>query len=245
MQPLFTPAAPGAQRWTAALAVLSLAPAISPRPRVNDLPVTPSDRPADPGRDADLARLLQAAAQGDTTAFEGFYNLTVGCARAVVRRIAGDNHTEDVLSDAYFQAWREAHRFEPARGSALAWLLTLARSRALDRLRAESIRHGGLSGAPEADEAALEDGSVPGPDTLLDRLQTTSHLHAALCDLSSSERWVLSLAYYRDHSHSEIAALTDLPLGTVKSLIHRSQQKLRAALDSHSVPAALAGTPRS
>lgn len=233
--------APGS-RWTPSLAVLSLPLATASPPTVHDLPASPSSH-ADPGRDAELASLLQAAALGDARAFEDFYHRTVGVATAVVRRIAGNLHTEDVLADAYFQAWREAHRYLPERGAALSWMLTLARSRALDRRRAETLRHGGPGGVPDADDTVEHTDLAPGPESLLDALQTTSRLHAALSDLSSNERWVLGLAYYRDLSHSEIATLTDLPLGTVKSLVHRAQQKLRAVLVSPPVSATPADPP--
>ena len=193
-------------------------------------PETLPSRQPDAERDARHAALLAAAAQGDARAFEEFYRLTIDLASVVVRRIAGPNQTEDVLSDAYFQAWQQAHLFDPRRGSALTWLLTTARSRALDRWRAERLRHGGLDGAPEFDAAAQEDAASPGPETLLEATQTSQHLHAALTRLSANERWVLGLAYYRDQTHGEIAALTGLPLGTVKSLISRSQSKLREAL---------------
>jgi RNA polymerase sigma-70 factor (ECF subfamily) len=179
--------------------------------------------------DPQLALLLQAAAAGDARAFEQFYDATARGVLAVVRRIAGDNHAEDVLSEAYLQAWRDAARFDAQRGSAIAWLLAIARSRALDRLRQEALRHGGLPGAPEHDadgDATL----VVGPDALLESVEVRSRLHEALARLSANERWVLGLAYFRDLRQSEVAAATGLPLGTVKSLTTRAQQKLRDAL---------------
>jgi RNA polymerase sigma-70 factor, ECF subfamily len=190
-------------------------------------------------RDERLAGLLRLAATGDARAFELFYSGTVRCAMALVRRIVGDAHAEDVLSDSYFQAWRNAAQFDPARGSAVTWLLTLARSRALDRLRQETLRHGGLAGAPafEADAQAAQDA---GPEQLLEGVQARSRLHAALARLSPTERWVLGLAYYRDLTQTEIASATGLPLGTVKSLASRAQQKLREALQNPNAPAAAA-----
>lgn len=178
-----------------------------------------------------LAQLLRAAAGGDARAFEQFYDATARRALALVRRIAGDRLAEDILADCYFQAWQQAGRFDAARGNAWAWLMTLARSRALDRLRQETLRHGGLAGAPEHHADAAPDGSVPGPDTLLESLQSHTRLHAALAALSANERWVLGLAYFRDCTQTEIAATTGLPLGTVKSLINRAQHKLRVALE--------------
>ncbi len=181
-------------------------------------------------RDAQHAALIQAAAGGDARAFEQFYKTTASLVHAVVRRIVGPDHVEDVLSDSYFQAWQQANKFDAERASALTWLLTIARSRALDRVRVERLRHGGQMGAPEFDANALNDDLAPGPDTLLNSLQTSHQLHAQVAQLSTNERWMIGLAFFRDLSQSEIATLTGLPLGTVKSLLTRSQHKLREAL---------------
>lgn len=176
-----------------------------------------------------LAALLEAAAAGNARAFESFYMATSRTALAFVRRVAGDALAEDVLADAFFQAWRDAGRFDGTRGSALAWLLTIARSRALDRLRQESLRHGGLAGAPDYDADGDEAADASPPD-LLEAVHSSSRLHAALRDLSANERWVLGLAYFREHTQAEIAALTGMPLGTVKSHMVRAQARLREAL---------------
>jgi RNA polymerase sigma-70 factor (ECF subfamily) len=182
--------------------------------------------------DAELERLIRESAEGDARAFEVFYERTVHIAFSAGRRIAGDAYVEDVLADAYFQAWRDASRFDRARGSAIAWIVTIVRTRSLDRLRQESLRHGGLSGAPEFDESSIEDEVVLGPEALLEHTQSRTALHQAMSELSSNERWCLGLAYFRDHSHSEIAAITGLPLGSVKTHLSRSQQKLRLALSA-------------
>ena len=236
--PTSAPAAPQAGR-----AVLSFHTAHHFRPVVTSLPQSLPSRNTDTARDTQHAALLAASAQGDARAFEEFYTLTIGVATAVVRRVAGNNHTDDVLSDAYFQAWQQACQFDPQRGNALSWFLTIARSRALDRWRGESVRHGGQCGAPEFDAQALEDEGGIGPDTLLESTQASSRLHAALTRLSSNERWVLGLAYFRELTHTEIATLTGLPLGTIKSLINRSQHKLREAMASASSSAAAAPKP--
>lgn len=197
-------------------------------------------------RDEQLALLIADSAGGDGRAFERFYNLTVRYAMAVARRIAGPALAEDVLSDSYFQAWQHAQRFDAARGSALTWLLTITRSRALDRVRQEALRHGGLGGPPEFDAGTIETSTDPGPEALLDSLQARTRLAGALSRLSPNERWVLGLAYFRDCTQTEIAALTGMPLGTVKSLVTRAQHKLREALEDRTVPPLpLAGHRRS
>ena len=186
--------------------------------------------PVDARRNDELKGLLEAAAQGDTKSFEVFYVQTIRLATSVVFRIAGRNFTEDVLSDAYFQAWQQSSQFQSTRGSAVAWLLAIARSRALDKLRAERLRHCGLSGAPEDNASESVESPLPGPDALLESVQECGHLHRAIAKLSGAERWVLGLAYFRDMNHRQIAGVTELPLGTVKSIISRSQRKLRCAI---------------
>jgi RNA polymerase sigma-70 factor (ECF subfamily) len=199
------------------------------RMRMDPPPRLRSD-PTD-AEEAQLAALLRAAAVGDARAFEQFYEATARRALGLVRRIAGDALAEDILADCYLQAWQQAGRFDAARGTPLAWLMTLARSRALDRLRQEALRHGGLRGAPEHEADAEAADHLPGPDALLESVQASTRLHAALAALSPNERWVLGLAYFRDFTQGEIAALTGMPLGTVKSHLNRAQHKLRAALE--------------
>jgi RNA polymerase sigma-70 factor, ECF subfamily len=209
-----------------------------------DAPSAPAD--AARARDHALDALVRASAEGDARAFEQFYERTVHVAFSVARRVAGEAYAEDVLAEAYFQAWRDVSRFDDARGSAIAWIVTIVRTRSLDRLRQESLRHGGLSGAPDFDESTLEDDVLLGPDALLEHTQSKTALHQAMTELSSNERWCLGLAYFRDHSHSEIAAITGLPLGSVKTHISRSQQKLRLALaDSGTIDARDANAGRT
>lgn len=179
-------------------------------------------------RDAALAALMQRVAHGDAQAFAEVYDATIGYARALARRMVRPADLDDVLADAYFQAWREAPRFDAARGSAVTWLLTLVRSRALDLLRHQRAAPDAQP-LPEGVDAADE---CPGPDALLQGTQSGGRLHAALTALSADERWVLGLAYYCEMSHSQIAAATGLPLGTVKSLILRAQHRLRDHLQS-------------
>ena len=86
-------------------------------------------------RDAQLAAWVQQAALGDAPAFERFYDATIGYAHALARRLVRDADIDDALAEAYFQAWREAPRFDAARGSAVTWLLTRVHSRAIDLCR--------------------------------------------------------------------------------------------------------------
>ena len=189
-------------------------------------PVADPAQAARAERDQALAALLRDAAAGNARAFEAFYDATIVYAQALARRMVRPGDLQDVLADAFFQAWREAPRFDATRGTAVTWLLTLVRSRALDLLR-----HQRASPEVESPQDAPEVAAhLPGPEELLAGVQAGTRLHAALAELSSNERWVLGLAYYRDLSHREICAETGLPLGTVKSLILRAQTKLHEQL---------------
>jgi RNA polymerase sigma-70 factor, ECF subfamily len=182
-------------------------------------------------RDAALAVLLHEAATGNADAFEKFYDGTFGYAQALARRMLNRSDLDDVLAEAYLQVWREAARFDSARGSAVSWLLTIVRSRALDLLRRRRSM-------PEADGQELP-ADLPteqsGPHEVLCAIQAGSALHHALSTLAAQERWLLALAYFRELTHAQISAQTGLPLGTVKSVILRAQGKLRQCLSGTSV----------
>lgn len=178
-------------------------------------------------RDGRLAQLLQQAASGDAEAFERFYDDTVAYAQALGRRMLGGADLEDLLSDAYFQAWREAGRFDAARGSAVTWLLTIVRSRALDALRRARALHE-CCACDELPDAAAD--TTAEPPEVLSTLESSCALREAMAALSAQERWLLGLAYFRELSHAQISATTGLPLGTVKSAINRAQAKLRDTL---------------
>lgn len=178
-------------------------------------------------RDAEWAGLLERAAGGDAAAFERFYDDSFALASALARRIVGDADSEDILAEAYFQAWRESSRFDPARSSAATWLLLIVRSRAIDCVRrrwpqaTEDERDAALASLPEP---------APGPAEAAEQREQTLRLHAALALLTDQERCVVALAFFRDLTHGAISQATGLPLGTVKSLAARGQRKLRETM---------------
>jgi RNA polymerase sigma-70 factor (ECF subfamily) len=190
-------------------------------------------------RDARLDAMIVAAAAGDERAFEQFYDATAGYALALARRMLRGPDIEDLLADAYFEAWRTAARFDAARASAVTWLLTIVRSRALDALRRLSAQPpAGREPGEAGDADDLADDAAVDPADRLWRAEAGSRLDALLRQLAPAERWVLGLAYFRDLSHAQIAAETGLPLGTVKSHLARAQAKLRAGFGQ---PAAQTG----
>jgi RNA polymerase sigma-70 factor, ECF subfamily len=189
--------------------------------RADEAPAQDAERAQ---RDAQLAALLARAARGDQSAFSAFYDGTIGYAQALARRMLNAADLEDVLAEAYLQVWRKAGSFDAQRGSAVTWLLLILRSRALDLLRKPREEQLDEEQTPELPATDA------GPPDLLETTQANAALHAALAQLNAKERWALSLAYYRDMSHAEIATATGMPLGTIKSLINRAQEKLRALL---------------
>lgn len=203
-------------------------------------PDTPSPG-ASSERSEQLRRLIARAAVGDARAFEALYAATAPWLLARVQRTVGVTLAEDVLTEVYLQVWRSLDTFDPLRGDPQSWLATVARSRSLDRLRHERARPGGVHWIAYADAGDLLSHD-DGPQQRCEQQQVATQLRLCMARLlSGRERLVLGLAYWRDHSHSEIAVLTGLPIGTVKTLLNRSQQKLRERLN----PAAASTRPVS
>lgn len=200
--------------------------------------VTPLRAPFDPPlalTEAQLAVWIAAIANRDERALAALYDGTLGrvygLALRIVRKAA---LAEEVAEDTYFQVWRQALRFDSARGSPMAWLLGMARSRAIDALRREArFQHQSLD---VSTAAALAD-DKPAWDDLLDVAQGHAELHRALMLLNAQPRQLVALAFFRGLSHEEIASQTDLPLGTVKSQIRRALLVLRQALGKAGLPA--------
>ena len=178
-------------------------------------------------RDQRLVALLGGAARGHADDFETFYDLTIGHARALARRIVQGADLDDALADAYLDAWRRLAQYDPTRGTPLAWLLSIVHSRALDLCRR---RHPHLESFEAQSDGIETVDDRPDPSDRLWQLQAGRRLAVALAGLSAQERWLLGLAYFRDASHAAIAETTGLPLGTVKSSILRAQAKLRLQL---------------
>lgn len=180
-----------------------------------------------------LAVWIERIVGRDERALAALYDATAGRVWAVALRITQCRAmAEEVLEDTYWQVWRQAPRFDPARGRVLAWLLAMARSRAIDTLRHE--RRFAHDAMPDDDLGSdIDSGAsaAAAPDQI-DAARGATALHAALTVLDPRARQLVSLAFLRGLTHEEVAAQTRLPLGTVKSLIRRSLQQLRQHLES-------------
>ena len=183
---------------------------------------------ADATRTVDLATFIDGVLVGNEHALAGLYEATVGklfaLASAILRSV---EDAEDVVCMTYAYVWTDAARYDATRGSVLAWLLMLCRSRALDRLRQRR------SGAQDAHFTEVE--SIPGendrPEDILGLMQRHSAVRDALAQLPPARRQLVSLAFLQGMSHQEIAAATGMALGTVKSHLRRALTQLRKALE--------------
>ncbi|MCE4553425.1 sigma-70 family RNA polymerase sigma factor [Roseateles cellulosilyticus] len=188
--------------------------------------------------DAQIEAWIAAIVDHDERALLALYEATLSRVYGLVMRLVRRAQlAEEVAEDVYFQVWRQAPRFDPARGRPLTWLLGMARSRAIDAIRREArFQHEALD-----DEAAPVNAPVAeSGDELLAVAQGHAELHRALMLLKPQPRQLVALAFFSGLSHEEIASQTSLPLGTVKSQIRRALITLREALGdtgAHALPA--------
>jgi RNA polymerase sigma-70 factor, ECF subfamily len=175
----------------------------------------------------DGVHLLTAVAQGDRRAFEHFYDQFSASVFTLALRILGaKGDAEDLVQEVFLQAWRRAEDYRPDLGKPKTWLLTIARNRALDRLRSA---HRMKSGIESFQLLRTEESTQPKLDLLL-RKETQAEVHAALSQLSREQRLVLELAYFEGLTQTEIASRLGEPLGTVKTRIRLGLERLRRAL---------------
>jgi RNA polymerase sigma-70 factor (ECF subfamily) len=180
-----------------------------------------------------LQTWIQRVTKLDEAAFAALYEACVGRVYGMALRITRNAAlAEEVAEDAFWQLWREAPRFDPARGTAMAWLLTITRSRALDALRArdpaELVEDAGELVDTQYTQASHE--ALANPVDLLSATVADRSLHDALSKLDAQPRQLIALAFFKGLTHDEIAAHTGMPLGTVKSHIRRGLTALKTLL---------------
>jgi len=174
--------------------------------------------------------LIEAITSQDRVAFERFYDLTVERVYGLALRISQHAETaEEIVSDAYLQVWQRAYQYNATRGSVIGWLMTICRTRALDALRRKTNTVEHFDDIDQIDQ--LADDSTSQQDIIL-ATQRESAIHTAIKQLDAEQRQLLAMAFYRGYSHQELADFTGLPLGTVKTQIRRSIQKLKKYMTS-------------
>jgi RNA polymerase sigma-70 factor, ECF subfamily len=157
--------------------------------------------------------------------YDGTSKIVYGMALRVVR---DPSAAEDITIDVYLQVWRNAVSYDPTRAEVVPWLATLTRSRAIDHLRARRARRAEFE--DNVDEIADLRDSRPNPELECMASRQARLVRRAVGDLSAEQREPIELAYFSGLSHSEIAARTGLPLGTVKTRIRLGMIGLRGAL---------------
>jgi RNA polymerase sigma-70 factor (ECF subfamily) len=175
--------------------------------------------------------LLPAVAHGDLGAFEQLYDRHSSTLYALLLRIlANPDDAQEVLQETFVKAWTNAKMFDAVRGSDVAWLISIARSRGIDRLRSRKIR------GDREDEAGREISSSfgfvekrTGADDAIQSEERTA-VRGALAELPESQRIALALAYFEGLSQSEIAEKLGEPLGTIKTRMQLGMKKLRERL---------------
>jgi RNA polymerase sigma-70 factor (ECF subfamily) len=175
--------------------------------------------------DEDLMAYLSG---GHAAAFEVVYARHEAAAFSLAYRVVGERATaEEVVQDAFMNVWRSGFRYDPARGSVRTWLLGIVQRRAID-----ALRRGGKHARRRASDEGIEEW-LPA-DERTDRQaeirDQAATVRAALLDLPEDQRRAVELAYYGGCSHSEIATLTAVPMGTVKGRLRLALKKLRGEL---------------
>ena len=181
------------------------------------------DRAADP-----LAALLAQVAQGRQDAFETLYRQTSATMLGICLRVLRDREeAEDVLQEVYVAVWSKAAQFDRQRARAMTWLGTIARNRAIDRVRARPSP--ALHEPIEDHELADEDAPTPaaGIDAALERAQ----LDDCMEQLEPKRRSLIHTAFFENVTYDVLAVRAGAPLGSVKSWIRRGLQQLKACLE--------------
>lgn len=174
-----------------------------------------------------LPELLKATANGDRAAFADLYVETRAKLYGVILRILKRNDLSDeVLQDVYLSIWHHAGSYRPGKGTPMTWMISIARNRALDRLRRDR-------GDVPLDEVGHDTWADDGPSPLDNALNNARAriLHDCLGELEAKQRACIVLAFVEGYTHAELSSRLETPIGTVKSWIRRSQAKLKDCLE--------------
>ena len=176
----------------------------------------------------DLIGLLEATAAGDAAAFRNLYDATSAKLFGIVLRIIRDRgQAEDILQETYLRVWQKAEAYDPSAGRPVTWLATIARNRAIDRIR--SVEHRISASRHGDDEMILQ--QIPHSDGLNADPAMREALRVCLEQLDEQSRECVVLAYCAGYSRDELAERMGSPVGTIKTWLHRSLKSLLGCLD--------------
>jgi len=189
------------------------------------------DRPSPHATSIIDPTLLARVVKGDQQAFSQLYDYSSTLLFTLAVRMLGNREeAAELLQDVYLEVWRKVSRYDVGRGTPIAWLITLTKSRAIDRLRARASRGYRATNSLEGGTATQVADPAPSPlETQADQELRTA-IGAAVAGLPQSQQQAIELAYYEGLSHTEIATRLNQPLGTVKTRIKLGMSKLRESL---------------
>ena len=174
----------------------------------------------------DLMALMQLVQGGDHTAFATLYDELAGPVFGTVKRVLRDPAmSEEVTQEVFVELWRTAARFDPERASVSTWAITIARRRAVDRVRREQSQRDRIERS-----ATQRPSEVESPDDTVVASIESERVNRALAELPEEQRIVIQMAFIDGDSHGEIAERLDLPLGTVKGRVRLGLKKLGGRL---------------
>ena len=165
----------------------------------------------------------------DAEAFEVFYDRHGGAAYSLAYRMLGDRGgAEDCIQEAFISIWRSGGKFDRTRGSVRSWTLSIVRNRAIDHLRSKAGKAPKLTFDDDAILESRPSGELTEEEAM--RLETATEVRGALSQLPGDQSKVIQLAYFGGFSQSEIAAMLNVPLGTVKGRMRLGLEKIRGEL---------------
>ena len=176
-----------------------------------------------------LAERLQRCGRGDEVAFAELYDQVCRRIYGITLRVLRDPHqAEEAAQMAFSEIWSKAGRFDPARGTALSWMLTIAHRRAVDQVRSSPVaRRRDDSRCRMSDETRTRDATFDDTHPTV----VARSVHAALSRLPAAQRRAVELAYFEGHAYRDVARLMEAPLGTTKTLISTALLRLGEQLD--------------
>ena len=175
----------------------------------------------------DLGALLRSSARGDEAAFAQLYDATSSRIYGLALRVVRDPaQAQEVTQEAYLEVWRTASRFDQAKGSAMSWLMTIVHRKAVDRVRSAEASSRRDTTYHDTTTQVEHDSTA---DTVETRMEAR-RVRSALAGLTVVQREAIALAYYGGYTHTEVATMLDVPVGTAKTRIRDGLIRLRDAL---------------
>lgn len=188
---------------------------------------SPEGAPAAATESQRLADLLRRSGRGDAEAFAELYDATSARVHGLALRVVRDPaQAEEVTQEAFLDVWRSSARFDPARGSAIGWMLTIVHRKAVDRVRAAEAASRRDTSYQHQTQVVDHDSTAEAVEASLEAKRVRDCLH----ELTEVQREALTLAYFGGYTHTEVATMLDLPVGTAKTRIRDGLIRMRDAM---------------